>query len=425
MKIKNLWLPVIILTLIGGTAKICDTLFNVHGEGFFFGSGVCNAIVIASIVLILIIGHILSLFDKKKYSEAVPLKNTTCGVFGFIASVMILGGGILSIITIGSQPFAVLNIVTCILTLIGGGVLLFESCISFTGQNGIKKFPLLSLAVPLYICIRFINIFLQYMDKSIGSTEIFDIIAVALLLMFFMYQSMFFAEINTTLAVRKATVYGCAYIMCGLIAAIDILIKMTYPAVESNIDTEIVEPAITTIISCIGDIALCGYAVCFIKSAQKSVVKSLHNIENNVSSEEESFENDKADAVTDNTVTAESDESNEVTDNSADTETDESNEVTDNSTDNETDESNEVTDNSTDNESDESNEVTDNSADNETDESNEVTDNSADNETDELNEDTDNSADNGTDESNEDTLRKESPTTVNVKPVIAIPIEED
>ena len=58
MKIKNLWLPVIILTLIGGTAKICDTLFNVHGEGFFFGSGVCNAIVIASIVLILIIGLI-------------------------------------------------------------------------------------------------------------------------------------------------------------------------------------------------------------------------------------------------------------------------------------------------------------------------------------------------------------------------------
>ena len=37
MKLKKLWIPMLILTVIGGGIKICDTVFNVYGNnGFIF-----------------------------------------------------------------------------------------------------------------------------------------------------------------------------------------------------------------------------------------------------------------------------------------------------------------------------------------------------------------------------------------------------
>ncbi len=275
MKLRNLCIPTILLTIIGGAAKICDTVFNVHGEGFLFDSEICNSVFVGSLLLILFIGWILSLADRKKQFNAVPLKDGVSGFFGFIASVTVLAGGVLSILRLGEANTNAFAVVSCIMALLGGGILLFEACISFTGQNGMQKVPVLSLTVPIYLCTRFITLFSQYTEKSILATEMFDIVSAALLLLFFLYQSMFFAGINNSAAVRKMTVYGAAYIMCGLIVSVDLLIKMTYPVIVSNVDTEIVEPTVPNILLCVGDIALCGYAAFFIKDALKSAAQTM------------------------------------------------------------------------------------------------------------------------------------------------------
>ncbi len=268
MKLKKLWLPVLSLTVIGGCAKICDTILNVHGSGFFVDSTICNGIFIGSLVLILILGWILSFADRNKNWMTKPSKNTACGIFGLIAAITIIGSGVISILQIDSS--SILTISLCVLSLLGGGVLLFESCISLTGQNVIKKAPVIALAVPLYLCARFINLYSQYTERSILATEMFDIVAVALLLLFFLYQSMLFAGLNYNTAIRKANVYGYAYMMCGFIVAVDLFIKMAYPTIASNVDTEIVEPTITNILTFAGDIALCGYAAFFLKSIQEN-----------------------------------------------------------------------------------------------------------------------------------------------------------
>ncbi len=61
MKLKKLWIPMLILTVIGGSIKICDTVFNVYGDGFIFNSMVCNWIFAVSAAILLIIGWILSI----------------------------------------------------------------------------------------------------------------------------------------------------------------------------------------------------------------------------------------------------------------------------------------------------------------------------------------------------------------------------
>lgn len=273
MKIKNLWIPFVILTLIGGTAKICDTVFNVNGDGFVLNSYLCNLIFSVSVLLLLFIGWGLSIADRKKAISVAPSKNFMCGVFGFIASVAIISIGIVSLISDTS------NLVNCILALVGGSVLLFESCISFTGQNGMAKIPVVSLFVPIWCCSRFITVFSQYTQRSIRSTEMFDIIAVAFLLMFLFYQSMFFAGINNSVSVRKSTVYGTVFIMLGLVVSADLLIKMSStPVVVDGIDTQVVEPTVTNILSCVCDIAMCGYAFLFIRDNIKNANKSLDTL---------------------------------------------------------------------------------------------------------------------------------------------------
>ena len=70
MKLRKLWIPALLLLIIGGGAKICDTIFNVYGKGFYFDSYICNCIFNASFLLLLIIGYILSIADHKKKFES-------------------------------------------------------------------------------------------------------------------------------------------------------------------------------------------------------------------------------------------------------------------------------------------------------------------------------------------------------------------
>ena len=84
MTLKKLWVPMLILTLIGGGIKICDTMFNVYGDGFIFNSTVCNTILSVSAALLLIIGWICSILDIKKVFDVKPSRNVLCGILDLL-----------------------------------------------------------------------------------------------------------------------------------------------------------------------------------------------------------------------------------------------------------------------------------------------------------------------------------------------------
>ena len=271
MKLRKLWIPALILLIIGGGAKICDTIFNVYGKGFYFDSYICNCIFNASFLLLLIIGYILSIADHKKKFESNVQKDFMCGMFGFIASVLIIGTGVLTLLELDNS-----KIVDSIFAILAGLILLYESCISFTGHNGMKKVPIVALFVPVWCCMRFISLFQEYAHRSLYSVELYDIIALAFLLIFLFYQAMYLAGVNNTAAVRKSAVYGTMYAVIGLVAYADLFIKMFYPQpAASNIDTQIVEPTFINIITYASYAALCFYAMFFVKDALKGAERSL------------------------------------------------------------------------------------------------------------------------------------------------------
>lgn len=273
MKINKLWIPMVIFGIIGGAAKLCDTIFNINGIGFFVNSEICSAIFVISIVLVWLIGVILLIADHKVDVELTPPKSKVTGFFGFISAVSMLGTGVLSIFSLGSSDFFMLSLIFCLMSLAGGGIMLYESCISFTGHNGMNKIPLAGLLVPAWACLRLISLFFEYSKVSIHATEMFDVISVAFLVLFLFYQAMFFAEIGPRAAVRRSTLYGICYIMCGLITTVDIMVKMFSPTPDTaGIDTLVVEPTIGRIVNCVGDLSFVLYAASFIISNARNAV---------------------------------------------------------------------------------------------------------------------------------------------------------
>ncbi len=308
MTLKKLWIPTLIFTLIGGSIKICDTIFNVYGNGFIFDSTVCNWILSICALLLLITGWTLSIVDRKNVFEVPPQRNVFCGLFGFLSSVSIIGGAVMTLLT--EEP----NVAQCLFAIAGGGLLLYESCISFTGHNGLLKMPVLTLLVPVWCCSRFFSVFIQYTHRSVAATEIFDIVAVAALLMFLFYQSMFFAGINNMTAVRRSTVYAMLFVMLGITVATDMFIKMFMPSTAvTGIDSEIVIPTLSNILMYAGDIFLCAYALFFtlpnIKAADKAAVIPDEEEETEKKPEEtkaeEKSEDTKTEEKSENTKTEE------------------------------------------------------------------------------------------------------------------------
>ena len=271
MNLRRILFPAIALTVIGAVIKLCDTFFNVNGEGFIFNSDVCNITVGVCFILLFVIGYMMSLSDRKKEFSAEPRKNVLCGIFGFVASVALIGTGVVRLITLDSS-----NIAESIFSIAAGFILLYEACISFTGSNGIKKAPVVALIVPIWCCLRFISVFVEYTEKSLKAVELFDIIEVAFLIMFLFYQSMFFAGINNKIAIRRAAVYGTVFIMLSLIVSADLFIKMaTGTHTVTNIDTQIVEPTITNIMTIVGDLALAFYAFFFLADILGASTRSI------------------------------------------------------------------------------------------------------------------------------------------------------
>ena len=279
MKIKKFWIPALILGVIGGLTKILDTFFTVTGKSFFINSEICGFIFLASMGILLITGYAFCISDRK-YSLKISIeKNITAAFFGFTAAVAIIASGIATLISVGSSSSVLVDTLKSIFSILGGGVLIYESCISFTGHNGITRRPLLGIVLHLWGMLRLISLFIEYSRVSIHATEMFDVLSVSFLVLFIFYQSMLLGGLKTDVAFRRSTLYGICFVVCCLITTADIILKMAFPAEASadagSIDKFVATPTVSRVLTCIIDIALCGYAASFIKGNIRAAKESL------------------------------------------------------------------------------------------------------------------------------------------------------
>ena len=130
MKLKKFWIPTLLLGIIGAAAKLGDTFFSRGNSKFILGHDACNGIFIASIILMLLTGWVMLIAVRKAKVTAQPTKNIPAGFLGFIASVAVLGGGVISMLSIGAETNRTENLISCICGICGGIVMLYCACIS-------------------------------------------------------------------------------------------------------------------------------------------------------------------------------------------------------------------------------------------------------------------------------------------------------
>ena len=291
MKVCKLWLPALFLGLVGGAALICDTLYNGTGRGFFLSSDVCAAVFVISVVLLIIVGYVMSAMSRNIGLESTtPGKNPGAGIFGFISSASIIGLGVITMLSFGTSDSQFLAGLSAVLSMFGGIVLLYESCISFTGHNGMVKRPLLSFGPVLWCCGKLLVMFLNYQRVSLYAAVKYDVISTSLLLMFLFYHAMYLSQPEKPVALRRMTLYGIMYIACIAAVCGDIIVKMFVPSVASEgVDAIVIEPTISRILTCVSDISLAGYAAFFITGAHRNSVYKLIEDEEEESDEDTEF----------------------------------------------------------------------------------------------------------------------------------------
>lgn len=262
MKVKYTGIPLIILLLIGGGLKLCQTIFAARSTDFFLSADMTTLCVACCIGLMLAIAVILAMCDHKKPVANRVTKNIPAAIFGFVATIAILGTSalkVIALVTTGSDSLFG-DVLSIFISLFGGIILLYENCILFTGINKMKNTQLLALCVPLWFCSRLVTMYAEYSKLAIRQTEIFDIIAVALMAIFFFHQSVYFAELPEKRSPVKLFVFGTPMVLCTLISTADMITKN----IIGNSWTD------NLIVQYVGDIAIALYAVCLMYGALKN-----------------------------------------------------------------------------------------------------------------------------------------------------------
>ena len=274
MKVKKLWIPALILGAVGAAALICDTLFNAQGKEFFLSSFLCTAVFVGALVLLVIIGYVMSAMSRNvEIQSSKPGRNIGAGIFGFIAAVALIGSSVIGILSFGSSGSQIWEGISVLFSMLGGIMMIYEACISFTGHNGMTKRRILSLGPVVWCCVRFTLMFINYHRISFSASVNFDIFSTALLLLFLYYHAMYLSWPEKTVALRRMTLYAILYAACAAAVYGFIITNMAVlPKAVNGIDVLVIEPTISRLLTCTADIAFALYAVFFVVGAHMNTV---------------------------------------------------------------------------------------------------------------------------------------------------------
>ena len=219
MKIKYNWIVLIITAVASlGLGVWRSVVINTGGE-FFLDKSMYSIVIFGLIASGFIIGAILTLLDRETPQNYDIGKNFFAGFFGLLISICFITNGILGFMSISNIPEdtnALFYIITNLFEILAGGVFLMESVSSLVGKNFLKTKPLLTVIVPVMFALRLINLFFDYTKVSVQSSEMFDIVAVALAALFIYYHAVMFAGLKKS-CIKSLFFFGIPMI-CACLA---------------------------------------------------------------------------------------------------------------------------------------------------------------------------------------------------------------
>lgn len=290
MKIKYNWIVLIITAVASlGLGVWRSVVINTGGE-FFLDKSMYSIVIFGLIASGFIIGAILTLLDRETPQNYDIGKNFFAGFFGLLISICFITNGILGFMSISNIPEdtnALFYIITNLFEILAGGVFLMESVSSLVGKNFLKTKPLLTVIVPVMFALRLINLFFDYTNVSVQSSEMFDIVAVALAALFIYYHAVMFAGLKKS-CIKSLFFFGIPMICACLAYGADIIVSAVLSGEFKINDKLIME---------ISDILLCFYTISLLAEITSKAGKQyLHKQAEELEEAEKAELDEKSDA---------------------------------------------------------------------------------------------------------------------------------
>lgn len=289
MKIKYNWIVLIITAVASLGLGVWRSIVINNGGEFFLDKSMYSIVIFGLIILGLIVGAVLTILDRETPQNYDIGKNFFAGFFGLLISICFITHGILgfmSMSNLSDNSGAVLfYILSMLFELLAGGVFIVEAVSSLIGRNLLKTKPLFTIIVPIMFALRLINSFFEYTKVSVQSSEMFDIVAIALATLFMYYHAVMFAGLKKS-CVKSLFFFGVPMICACFAYGADVVVSAVL-ASEFNIADMIIK---------VSDMLLCFYAISLlIEITGKAGKQYLHKQAEELEETEKSELTEKAD----------------------------------------------------------------------------------------------------------------------------------
>lgn len=266
MKIKYNWIALAIAAVASLGLGTWQAVVNAQGGEFFLNKSSYSLVIFGITIFTFIFGAVLTIIDRETPRTYNIGKNFLAGFFGLLISVCYISDGIIGFTVLSDQSNMVLFIITKLLEIFAGGVFLAESVSFIVGKNLLRSKPLLTIIVPIMFAFRLIMLFFEYTKISVQSSEMFDIVAVAVASLFMYYHAVMFAGLKKS-CVKSLFLFGAPMLCACLASGTDIVISAVLAG----------EFSISAMIMTVADTLLCFYAICLLAEITHKAGKQYLN----------------------------------------------------------------------------------------------------------------------------------------------------
>lgn len=260
MKIKHLWFPLIISSVLCVGLKISQSIITASGGEFFMDQTACSVTIFALLIASLMISVAISLLDRETPKTCDIGKNKIAGISGMAAAVFLACSGIMNIMSPKTEDgIGFFDVITLIGVIFGSVVLFIEAYSSFRGKNMIASKPLLALALPIMFALRLYQLFFVYSTISLQSSEMFDLVSLAVGTILVFYQAVLYSGIKDKSCIKPVFIWAVPYVAVTLTYTLD---SLTYSIFNGNF-------SLSAAFTPIGDLLLCVYFIALLVELTK------------------------------------------------------------------------------------------------------------------------------------------------------------
>lgn len=270
MKIKYNWIILAITAIASLGLSVWQSVVNTQGGEFFLDKATYSIVIFGLTIFAFIVGAILTIIDRETPKTYNIEKNFIAGFFGLLISICYISHGVIGFMSIGEQESGnlLIFVITMLFEFLAGAVFLVESVSSIVGKNLLKNKPLVTIAVPIMFAFRLITLFFDYTKISVQSSEMFDIVAVALASLFMYYHAVMFTGLKKS-CVKSLFFFGAPMVCVSLASSANTVVSAI---VAKEFD-------IPTMLMTVSDALLCLYTISLLAEITHKVGKQyLKNV---------------------------------------------------------------------------------------------------------------------------------------------------